>query len=379
MILCLAFLLSGAVLYASESDPIRIGATVSLEGKYKEPSEMIHDSLRLWENEVNKKGGLLGRPVKLILYNDKSDKQLTRNLYRKLITEDRVDLVLSPYGSPLTLVASEVSEKHQRVMLAVAASAESIWDRGYRYVFGVYALGKRYFIGQLDLMARKGFRTLALAYDKSSPFNVDVIEGTEQWAKRFRMSVLLKQGYENNRDLVSFVEQLKKMNPDGVVFSAYSPDCYKLLEIMAREQYKPKALGMTIAPIHPDFLKKAGAIGDGVFGPSQWEPDERIPFPGTKKFIRLFREFAGKSPSYHAGSAYAACQLYESAIRQLKTLDNDAIRNYISGLDTVTVIGRFKVDGMGKQVGHNPILIQWQNGKKEIVWPQNMQTANPVF
>ena len=104
------YLLSFPV-FSAESKPVLIGATVSLEGKYKEPSLMIQDGFKLWEKQVNQRGGLLGRPVKLILYNDKSQKDRVESLYKKLITEDKVDLVLSPYGTPLTLRASQASER----------------------------------------------------------------------------------------------------------------------------------------------------------------------------------------------------------------------------------------------------------------------------
>jgi len=148
---------------------------------------------------------------------------------------------------------------------------------------------------------------------------------------------------------------------------------------MQEKEYRPSVLGMTIAPIHPKFLENAGDMADRVFGPSQWEPSERIPFPGTKKFVAAFKGFTGQIPSYHAGSAYAACQLYEGAIKNAQSLDNEKLRSHVAALDTVTVIGRFKVDTSGKQIGHNPIVIQWQNGKKEIVWPSKMQTASPLL
>jgi branched-chain amino acid transport system substrate-binding protein len=151
------------------------------------------------------------------------------------------------------------------------------------------------------------------------------------------------------------------------------------LDLLAQGDWRPKALGITIAPIHPDFNRRAGAIAEGIFGPSQWEPDERIPFPGTNKFIQDFKSAYHKLPSYHAGSAYASCQILERAITEVGEIDHQRIRDYVSALDTVTVIGRFKVDHQGKQVGHNPILIQWQAGRKEIVYPTKMRTAAPRF
>jgi len=360
--------------------PIRIGATVSMEGPYQEPSLMIQKSYQLWAHEVNQQGGLLGRKVKLILYDDKSQKERTKTLYRQLIEDDQVDLVLSPYGTPLTLAASEISEQHKLLMLACAASGEIIWERDYRYIFGVYALANRYFIGLLDMMARAGINTVAIVYNNGSPFNMDVAAGCKKWARRFKINIEHEKAYQDGKkELPAIVASLKAAGAGQIIVSAYPPDCYRLLDLMQQLNYRPRVLGMTIAPIHPDFAKNADPMADRVFGPSQWEPNERIPFPGTKEFVNAFSRFAGKIPSYHAGSAYAACRLIANAVWETGSLDNDKLRNYIAALDTVTVIGRFKVDYDGKQIGHNPIIIQWQHGRKEIVWPSKMQTAPALF
>ncbi len=365
---------------ADPNAPITIGATLSMEGRYQDPSWMIQAAYQLWVEQINQKGGLLGRPVRLILYNDQSSPERSRTLYKKLIEEERVDLIFSPYGTPITRAASEVSEAHQMVMLACGASGEIIWERGFEYVFGVYALARRYMIGLLDLMARQGLTKLALLYDKSSGFNTDVIAGAKQWAARFGMELIYENGYTDGKTaMAELLSQVRARAPQGLILSAYPPDGYRLLRRMAAMEYRPPVVGMTIAPSHPDFPEKGGPMAKAVFGPSQWEPDERIPFPGTKKFIKSFQAFSGKSPAYHAGTAYAACQIYEQAIRKTRTLDQPTLRNYIAALDTVTVIGRFKVDPKGKQIGHNPIIIQWQQGKKEIVWPRKMQTAAPLF
>ena len=358
---------------------ILVGATVSLEGKYKPTSGMITDAYRLWEKQVNARGGLLGRPVRLILYDDHSEPSLVDGLYEKLISEDRVDLVLSPYGTPLTLPASSVSERHRRVMLAAAASGKAIWERGYRHVFGVYALADRYFIGQLDLMARHGLNTVSIIYE-NSPFNSDVADGASAWAERFGITLAMKSAFTDGAlELPGLLEAAARHNAHGLIVSAYPADLYRALRLMQDRQWRPGATGMPIAPTMPDFMDKAGPIGEGVFGPSQWEPDERIPFPGTRQFISDFVAFSGRQPSYHAGSAYAACGILEAVVRQIGAIDHEKIRERVAAMDTVTVIGRFKVDATGKQIGHNPLLVQWQQGRKEIVYPVKMRTAPAIF
>ncbi len=379
LVLSMLILLLPPAGYTDVPKPIRIGATVSLSGRFSEPSTMVNDGYRLWEKQVNQQGGLIGRPVELVLYDDRSDPDTAYRRYQQLIHRDQVDLVLSPYGTPLTLQASQVSEARQMVMLACAASGRAIWNRGYRYVFGMYALADRYFIGMLDLMARQGHDTVSIIYE-DNPFNIDVADGAERWANRFGVAVVLKRSFSPGLgQLSALLNDAVEKNAAGLILSGYPPEGYHMLELMQAAGWRPKAMGITIAPTHPDFHRNAGPIAEGIFGPSQWEPDERIPFPGTTNFIRDFQAAYNKLPSYHAGSAYAGCQILQRAVTDLHEIDHARIRDYISSLNTVTVIGRFKVDHQGRQVGHNPILVQWQNGRKEIVYPTKMQTAPPRF
>lgn len=340
---------------------------------------MIADGYRLWVRQVNQRGGLLGRPVELLLYDDRSDPDTAHRLYQKLVFEDRVDIAFSPYGTPLTLQASQVTESQQMVMLACAASGKSIWNRGYRYIFGMYALADRYFIGMLDLMARQGLDSVTVIYE-DSPFCSDVAEGVIRWADRFGITLALTQPFETGKPQVEqWLRKAAGSQAHGLILAVYPPEGYRMLAWMQQENWRPAALGMTIAPIHPAFYRHAGPIAEGIFGPSQWEPDERIPFPGTTKFVRDFQQAYDRLPSYHAGSAYASCQIIESAVTELNEINHERIRDYLISLDTVTVIGRFKVDGKGRQIGHNPILVQWQDGRKEIVYPTKMKTADPRF
>ena len=115
-----------------------------------------------------------------------------------------------------------------------------------------------------------------------------------------------------------------------------------------------------------EFSVKLGKDAEGVFGPSQWEANARIPYPGTRKFIRDFKEFAKSTPTYHAASGYVACEILEKSINRAGSLDRELIASVIRQMDTFTVLGRFKVDARGVQIGHNPITIQWQKGKREI-------------
>ena len=216
---------------------------------------------------------------------------------------------------------------------------------------------------------------MALLYE-NSPFNTDLAEGTLEQAKRMGIKVGFARAYgPGKKELAPLLKEVAARGPDGLFLSAYPPDCYELVRLMKASKTRPRVLSMIIAPAYPDFFDKVGPFANGVFAPSQWEPDERIPFPGAKGFIARYRMLARNAPSYHAASAYGSCLILERAVRATGSLDQKRLRDYIASLDTLTVLGRFKVDGTGKQIGHEPLTIQWQNGKKEIVHPPDMMTA----
>ncbi len=359
--------------------PIRIGATVSLEGKYTKLSLMVQKGYELWAQEVNERGGILGRPIELIFHDDKSQINLVGPLYEQLIADEGVDLVLSPYGSPLTLAASTVTEQHKYVMLAAAASAPIIWSRDYSYIFGIYSTADRYLIGFTDLIARQKMHSIGIIYHKSS-FNSAVSQGVIKWAERFGMDIAYSENFTNGeQELENLVKTIRKKPVDALIFCGYPPESYAFIDHLKQLHYRPQAMALTIVSAMPDFYAKIGPFANGIFGASQWEPNESLPFPGSKRFIQNFTSLAKLPPSYHAASAYSACQILEQAIIQAKQIDHEKIRKYIAALDTITIMGRFKVDQHGRQIGHNPILVQWQNGTKEIVYPSNMKTKAPLF
>ena len=340
---------------------------------------MVEQGYRLWVSETNASGGLLGRPVELLLLDDKSSPELAAKGYRHLIEVESVDLLLSPYGSPNTIAAARVAESHGMVMVASSSSSTVPWEQGFRYLFGMYAMADRYFIGLLDLMARNGLTTISVAHE-SNEFNIDVADGIVSWAGSFGVTVLDKLSFDPAVfDEAELLRTIRQGNPDAFVISAYPDVGHALLGEMQGMSYRPSVLALPIAAVHPLFGETFGDFAEGIFAPSQWEPDERIPFPGSSAFVTSFVEFVGVEPAYHAASAYGSGEILAMAVESVGGTDHEELRRQIASLDTVTVIGRFKTDHAGRQIGHNPILVQWQDGKKEIVYPRAMSTAPARF
>ncbi len=382
ILLCCTLLLGlcqPSFLQAAEKAPIRVGATVSLSGKFQILSYMVRNGYQLWAEEINRSGGLLGRKIELIFYDDKSSRDRVLELYEKLITEDQVDMVLSPYGSTLTMAAAEITEKYNYTLLASSASSTELWQQGFSGVFGIYSTADRYFLGFLDLLAREQLKTVAIVYHNST-FNISAMQGSKKWASLFGLQVVYTAQYENHlQDLPAIVAQLRNKNIDGLIFCGYPPQGYAFIELLKRDELSFPGLALTIVPALPEFYDTVGPYAENIFSPSQWEADERLPFPGTNSFIESFIAKTGKIPSYHACSSYSACQILQRAVQQAGEINHDKIRSFVANLDTVTIMGRFKVDFHGKQIGHNPILVQWQDGNKEIVYPTKMRTAPARF
>lgn len=359
---------------AQSQDVIRVAASLSLTGQFRGPSLMMKDAYELWADEVNRDGGILGRPVELTIVDDESSPERVAAAYRRFVASG-VDVVLSPYGTPNTLAAAAETEEAGYVLIAAASASDAVWSKGYERVFGTYSLARRYFIGFLDLLARQGYRSVVIVHE-SNDFNQDAAEGAARWAVSFGLDVraMLSLGQ------VGIAEAVRRVgDADGLVVAAYPDAGYAIVEEMKEAEIKLPGLAMTIIPVHPQFYDRVGPYAEGVFAPSQWEPDERIPYPGAARFVEAFTAKAGVAPSYHAGAAYAACQVLQMAIVSAGGIDHTRMASHIASLDTVTIIGRFKTDATGRQVGHNSIIIQWQDGRKEIVYPRSLRTAPARF
>ncbi|MBA4357938.1 MAG: hypothetical protein C0405_09465 [Desulfovibrio sp.] len=363
----------------AQPPPIVVGGTLSLQGKYQAPASNMLPALELWAEEVNRAGGLLGRPVKLVVRDDQSSRDLVRAHYRALLEEERADLLFGPYGSDLNLAALEVTEPRGRLLAGLAASGDELWEKGFRLFFGVYAPASRYFIGFMDLAARQGLKTVGIIHEQSS-FPNAAAKGAREWAMRFGLKVSFMEGFADSaRELPGLLARAKQESVEALALAVYYPDSLLTIKELERMAWRPQALAMSTGPAAPDFYLQAGAMAENVFGPTQWEPVLRIPLPGMAKFIEDYARRAGQAPSYHATSAYAGMGILAQAVAATGSLEQEGLRRHIWGLDALTVMGRFKLDPSGKQAGHTPFLIQWQTGKKEIVYPPRLHTAPPRF
>lgn len=366
--------------YPDAIKPIKIGYTVSLTGKYAQTGQYQQQAYVLWAEEVNQRGGLLGRPVWLIHYDDQSDPKQAAKTYERLITKEKVDLVLGPYSSPVTDKVADVTEKHRYPMVASGAASSTIFAKGRRYVFGVYSPARDYMDGALALAKDNGLKTVALLY-ADSVFPKSCAKGVRDKAPAYGLKVVFEYKYpRNSRDLTKQLVTIRELAPDVVLSAGYLHDSLLITRQMKDLEVAPKIVSFTVGAAQPEFGAGLGELAEFVFGASQWEPDPRLPFPGQKEWVERYEKRWGREPDYHAASGWGAQEVLEACVKRLKTLERERLRSCLSSSEMMTVHGLYNVDPKtGEQRGHEILLIQWQKGRKEIVYPPKFASAPPKF
>jgi branched-chain amino acid transport system substrate-binding protein len=371
--------------------PIRIGASASKTGTYAALGQNQLRGYELCVKHTNEKGGLLGRKVELVVEDDQSQPATAVRIYERLITQEKVDLVLGPYGSPMTVPVANVTERHRMPMVAPTIGTSSFFKEGRRFIFMVFSPGEVYLEGFVELVARNGLKTIALI-GEDSIFPHAVVKGASELAKKRGLQVVFVEHYpKGTRDFSAILRRVGAKAPDALGAASYFDDALAITRQMRELNLNVRIYAATIGPGQPEFYKRLERSAEFVYGPSQWEKEfvtiragGLIPiarqYPGAREFVEAHdREYPGADLSYHTATGYAGCQVLTEAVKRAGSLDREKIRDAILKLDFDTVFGAFKVDPDGLQIAHKMVTIQWQDGKRVIVWPEELAPGKPRF
>ena len=357
--------------------PIKIGASLSLTGTYAQPGSYQKEGYELCQDHVNAKGGLLGRKIEFVFYDDQSMPATGVRLYEKLITEDKVDAVMGPYSSPITEAVANVSEKYQKVMVSPLAATTSIFKKGRKYIFMVISPAEAYLDGLVDMAAKRGLKTIAVI-NEDTLFTKASAVGVAEIAKKKGMQVVFQEAYpKGNTDFSALLTKLKAANPDVIAASTYFDDAVAITRQMKELNVNAKMYGVTVGGDLPKFYELLKQNAEYVYGATQWEGN--LPYPGQKEFVDSYQKKFGHEPVYHSAAGYAGCVIYGEAVKRAGTLDSDKVRDQLLKLETRTFFGDYKVDGDGFQVAHKMVMFQWQDGKKVTVWPDDLANGKPRY
>ena len=185
-----AAVIAGALPAAAQT-PIKIGASLSLTGTYDKLGSYQKEGYELCTQEANDKGGVLGRKIEFVVYDDQSTPTTGQRLYEKLITEDKVDAVMGPYSSPITEAVANVTEKYKKVMVSPLAATTSIFKKGRKYIFMVISPAEVYLEGLVDIAAKRGLKTIAIV-NEDTLFTKTSAIGAVEMAKKRGMQVVFQ-------------------------------------------------------------------------------------------------------------------------------------------------------------------------------------------
>jgi branched-chain amino acid transport system substrate-binding protein len=190
-------------------------------------------------------------------------------------------------------------------------------------------------------------------------------------AKKKGLQVVLQEAYpKGNTDFSALLVKLKAVNPDVIAAATYFDDAVAITRQMRELNVNPKMFAVTVGGDIPEFYTLLKTNGEYVYGSTQW--DEALPYPGQKEFLAAYAKKFKHEPSYHAAAGYAGCLIYAEAVKRAKSLDADLVRAELLKLKMRTAFGDYAVDQDGFQIAHKMVMIQWQDGKRIVVWPDDL-------
>jgi branched-chain amino acid transport system substrate-binding protein len=375
----LVALLVGVSLVADAQGPIRIGASLSLTGTYAKLGKNQHEGYQLCQKDLNAKGGVLGRKVDFVVYDDQSMPPTGVRLYEKLITEDKVDAVMGPYSSPITEAVANVTEKYKKVMVSPLAATTSIFKKEPRrkYVFMVISPAEVYLEGLIDIAGKRGLKTIAIV-NEDTLFSKAAASGAVELAKKRNMQIVFQEAYpKGNTDFSAMLTKIKAANPDVIAAATYFDDAVALTRQMKELNVNPKMYGVTVGGDLPEFYETLKGNAEYVYGATQWEPV--LTYPGNKEWFEAYKAEFKHEPSYHSAAGYAGCVIYAEAVKRANSIEGDKVREQLLKLEMRTMFGDYKVDPDGFQTAHKMVTFQWQKEKKVLVWPDDLAQGKVAF
>jgi branched-chain amino acid transport system substrate-binding protein len=359
---------------AQAQDTVRIGIALSQTGNLADSSTHYWRAVELWRDQVNAGGGLLGKKVEFVVYDDRSDAATSARLYERLITNDKVDLLISTVGSAQAATATAVAEKHKRVMINGGGASESIQQRGFKYIFQTAARISAYVDGIDPLMKKYNVKSMAfVSRDYAAARDMDkVIKGM---AQKNNVTMVMDEYFPSgNVDFSSQIARARQSKPELWVSVGYPNEAIEMTRQFRASNYTPKIF-VHNGVAQEDYIKATGKDAEGAVGMSLYEPSLKT--AGNAEFVKNFKARYGYEPGYYSSFGYVAVTVLEAAVKKAGSLDQDKIRDVLTEMKMDTVMGKHQVDPKtGMQLGIRGLLVQVQNGKREIVWPDDLKTAD---
>lgn len=367
---------------AKEPDVIKLGALAPLSGAAAATGQDMRDGFTLALEQVNAKGGILGKKVELLLEDDKGDPATAIAAFEKLVTKDQVFMILGGMSSSITLALAEPAKRLQVIMAWTGAAATKVEQAfaGQDWFFHYHPWEYHNLRATVDFWTHIGAKRIAIAYE-------DGVFGTG--GKDLALVLIKEAGMEavavesfktGSADLSPLLTSIKKSNPDVFYWIGYAADCIPMVTQAKELDFNPKLIYGVPPSWAPGFEKLPES--EYVAGLTFWTPD--IKTPESQAFVDAYvKRFGHKPASYWAPLAYTCLITVADAINRAGKLDKDAVIKALEQTDYVAPVGhrlRFSPSKYIKHQGFTQWLsFQWRNGKMEVVFPEQLATAPLVY
>ncbi len=364
---------------------VRLGVALSETGRFSVEGTHSRHGYAAWEQWVNEeRGGIrIGDKryrAEIVYHDDESDGDRAADLVQQLIDTDKVDFLLGPYSSGITMGASAVAEANDVLMVQGNGTSDALFERGFRNLFGVSTVAGDYLGGAIEALAAEGAQTAVMAY-KDSAFPAAVAEGALGHLQAHGMETVAVEifpGDPTPDDIAAVMGKLSEVEAEVFIGAGHYSDSVEMLKTAATLGYAPNAMVLTVGPVDPDLRIDSGTNTDGLLGSTQWEPTMayRGPYFGSAlEYAEYYESLWGEPPVYQAASSTASALALQMAIENAGTLDTDAVRSALQSLDLETFYGPIRFDGRGVNVAKPIGTVQVQNTQVVVVAPASAATA----
>ncbi len=377
VIMVLSFYVNSAI----AAQPIVIGGSLPLTGEFAETGKLIEKGMKFWAQEINEKGGLLGRPVEFKIYDDESNVGKAVTYAEKAITVDKVDLLFGGYPGTAARAVMPVAEKHKFVYVSMGGHMKS-FEQGYTYSFGAPPLmGEWWYEGffqWMETVPADQRPKKAAVYTMNNPVGASLTGSIQKWTKKLGIEIAIDEKYNLPLpDATPLIMKAKQLQCDMLFANGFFGDGVMMIRAAKALDYNPKAILQGIGSVVPAWIKELGKDGDYVFsGTSLFN---KLNFPGNDKLNEYSKkEFKIDGYPLYFGFGYAWMQALAQGVEGSKSLDQTKIRDWLKSNKIQTIAGSMTFDDKGLPEPIN-FCTQIINGQVELVWPLNVQTAKPVY
>jgi branched-chain amino acid transport system substrate-binding protein len=376
---------------AAPSKPctITFGAAVSLTGATAKEGEYVKNGYNMFIEDVNKQGGFkVGKQqctIALKIYDDESNADTSAKLIEKLVTEDKVNFLLGPYGTGPVFSASAIAEKYDVPMVEPGGAGIKIFTRGFKNVWGTLPAAGTYLKSAVDMIVAKdpSAKNVALLIENDS-FSQEVADGITPYLKEKGLNLVYSEQYpKGTKDVSSLVTAAKSKNPDIVLGASHLADAELVVKQAKDIGLNAKAWAFSVGPSTPEFGTALGKDATYILGVTPWTPAMKFQgqdiYGTPQKFSEAFKARYNYEPSYHSASAVATFIAFQKAIEAAGSIEPKAVREQLGKLDVPTFYGQLKFAPEGIIVKPMGVVQWYTDGKMVTVWPKDIAERDPLY